>query len=368
MRSTGLEMRLVTLPLLLFSIGLSGYRDSYRRIFFGWSWIASSERVLAPGVLAKLVLSTDLLPFVNCPEYAQFPQANAFPQKAFQQIHSLFGDFSSSRVILSTWLNRFHPDNTYAQEVLDVFKRQISVGVQCLKTYDISPSTLSNYLGQFTFRIRPIEASKYHGIFSASPEVFFFHHGLRMLDPRIRLPLKKKSFLDIGAYNGDSALVLSEYAKDVYSIELSSDNFVLLNRVLAQNPSLSANVHAFHMGVSDKEGEGTFAGRGVGAMISDGPGARVEIITIDAFVQRYNLSVGFLKADVEGHGLAVVKGAAGTIARERPIFSLAAYHDFSEMYNMSIFLLELLPTYYFEWQMQAGCAASFFELSLFGRP
>jgi hypothetical protein len=36
-----------------------------------------------------------------------------------------------------------------------------------------------------------------------------------MLDPHIRRPLKENSVIDIGAFNGDSALVLSDYAKDV---------------------------------------------------------------------------------------------------------------------------------------------------------
>jgi FkbM family methyltransferase len=189
-----------------------------------------------------------------------------------------------------------------------------------------------------------------------------------MLDPRIRKPLKNKSFIDIGAFNGDSALVLSEYAKDVYSIELSTPNYAALNRVLSQNPVLSANVQTFHMGVSDTEGEIALIGAGGGARISAGRSEQIKMITVDAFVKVYNLSIGFIKADVEGHALAVVKGAAETIARDRPIFSFSLYHDFSEMYNVSIFLMKLLPNYYFEWHMENEVTIAFFELSLFGRP
>jgi FkbM family methyltransferase len=230
------------------------------------------------------------------------------------------------------------------------------------------PKTLRDYFDQYSATTQPAEAHKYQNISNKCTEVFLFHHGLRLLDPRIRAPLKNKSFIDAGAFDGDSALVLSEYAKDVYSFEPSDVNYAILTRTLAENPSLSANVHAFHMGLSDKEGEATIVGRGVGARISTGRGERVRMITIDTFVKTYNLSVGFLKADVEGYSFPVVKGAAGTIARDRPIFCFASYHDFSEMYNLSMFLMDLLPNYYFEWRMEHAFPTIFFSLALFGRP
>jgi hypothetical protein len=59
---------------------------------------------------------------------------------------------------------------------------------------------------------------------------------------------------------GDSALVLSKYAKDVHSIELSSANYLALNPGLHQIPTLSANVRTFHMSVSDQDGETSSVG------------------------------------------------------------------------------------------------------------
>jgi hypothetical protein len=138
--------------------------------------------------------------------------------------------------------------------------------------------------------------------------------------------------------------------------------------MLAQNPLLSTNVHAFQVGVSDHKGKSTVVGNGPGARMSSHSGELVKIVTIDGFVQKHNLSVGFLKGDVEGHAAAIVRGAAETLVRDRPIFSFSSYHDFSEMYNMSLFLMSLLPNYYFEWHMENGITTAFFELSLFGRP
>jgi hypothetical protein len=92
------------------------------------------------------------------------------------------------------------------------------------------------------------------------------------------------------------------------------------------------------------------------------------MITIDDFVQRHNLTVGFMKADVEGHLFSVVKGARNTMIRNRPIFSFAVYHDFVEMYNVSLYLMNLLPNYQFDWHLETPTEFAFFELSIFGKP
>jgi hypothetical protein len=94
----------------------------------------------------------------------------------------------------------------------------------------------------------------------------------------------------------------------------------------------------------------------------------VKIITIHQFVDKHSLSIDFLKGDLEGHTAAIVAGATEGMVRDRFILSLSSYHDFSEMYNMSIFLLDLLPNYYFEWQMENIITIAFLEISSFGRP
>jgi FkbM family methyltransferase len=308
------------------------------------------------------------LPFLNCSDYLHFPRLSGFPWHVFRQINAAFGHFQSSQPVLSAWLNRFQPNNSYAQEVLDTFKLQMAVGIQCSKLYNVMPPTLRRHINTYIITTRRTEAGKYRGVQNSCLEVFCFHHGLRMLDPHIRDLLKTKSIIDIGAFNGDSALVLADYGKNVYSLELSSTNFAILSRVLAQNPLLSANVHAFHLGVSDQEGKSSVIGFGAGAKIASQAGELVKIVTIDKFVQRHNLSIGFMKGDVEGHAAAIVRGSIETMRRDRPIFSFSSYHDFSEMYNMSIFLLDLLPDYYLEWHMENTITIAFFEVSLLDRP
>jgi FkbM family methyltransferase len=331
------ELPLEVTPVLLFAF-----------VLFTRPRIPVCNSSIALRDVRKLDTSSDMLPLVNCTSYSSFPDPGGFTGGVFGQIQSLFGNFSCSRPLLSAWLNRFHPDNLYAQQVLDSFKHKFAVGLQCWRLFNVIPPMLGSYLEEYWRTTQPAEAGKYQGMSNGCTEVFLFHHGLRMLDPRIREPLKNKSFIDIGAFNGDSALALSQYAKDVYSIELATENYIILNRTLAQNPELSRNVRTFHLGVSDRDGETGLTGNSAAARIGNGSGERIKMVTIDTFVRTYNLSVGFMKSDTEGNCLAVVRGAAETMVRDRPVFSFSVYHDFSEMYNVSRFLMDLLPDYYFE--------------------
>jgi FkbM family methyltransferase len=172
----------------------------------------------------------------------------------------------------------------------------------------------------------PAIGQKFHGIDLRSPEVFAFHHGLKLLDSRIATGLKQKDILDIGAYNGDSALIFSQYARRVHSVEISETNIAAMRKVLAANPEISTNVQVYHMGIGDKPGHMGVRGSGNGASL--GPGQQVEVIPVDDFVQRYNLTVGFMKADVEGYAFQMAFGARQTLLRDRPIFSFAVYHSF----------------------------------------
>jgi FkbM family methyltransferase len=353
---------------LFLVFGFSGYWCCCEQSYVGYRFSKKLKGMVIDLKVIIPISSSCGLPLLNCSDYLHFPRLHGFSSHIISQIKAVFGPISTSQRMLSAWLNRFLPNNRYAQEVLDTFKLQMAVGIQCSRLYNVMPPTLRRHIDIYIVTTRRAEMSKYQGVRNFCLEVFCFHHGLRMLDPRIQASLKTKSFIDIGAFNGDSALVLSDYAKDVYSLELSGANFAVLNCVLSQNPILSANVHAFHVGASDHDGESSVTGYGAGAKISGHIGQLVKIVTIDKFVQEHNLSVGFVKGDVEGNAAGIITGATVTMVRDRPVFSLLSYHDFSEMCNMSIFLIDLLPNYTFEWHMENTITMAFFEISLFGRP
>jgi FkbM family methyltransferase len=282
-----------------------------------------------------------------------------------KQIRSRFGGFETAQEPLSAWLSRFRPVDKYTTEVLETFKMQLSVGLLCSKLYARIPPTLDHLLRDYRQNIYPGNRQKYHGIDPGSTEVFCFNHGLKRLGPAVTDSLKQKDFLDIGAFNGDSALALSQYAGTVHSIEISNGNFDALKRTLAANPEIT-NVRVYHMGIGETAGSASASGSGGAAQVRQGND--IEILPVDVFAARNNLTIGFMKADIEGYAFAMVKGAKETMVRDRPVFSFSAYHAFHEMYDVSMFLYDLLPNYQFEWHMENTVDWAFFELSFFGCP
>jgi hypothetical protein len=64
------------------------------------------------------------------------------------------------------------------------------------------------------------------------------------------------------------------------------------------------------------------------------------VATIDDEVEKYNLSIGFMKIDIEGYELEVLKGAINTLKSQHPILSLSSYHNI-ELLDIPIFLDEI---------------------------
>jgi len=73
-----------------------------------------------------------------------------------------------------------------------------------------------------------------------------------------------------------------------------------------------------------------------------------KIITLDNYVREKNLPrVDFIKLDVEGAELDVLKGAATTIARFKPILALSAYHKWDDFWVLMNFVKSIRPDYEF---------------------
>ena len=75
--------------------------------------------------------------------------------------------------------------------------------------------------------------------------------------------------------------------------------------------------------------------------------------TIDALVQRGEIErVDFLKVDVEGADLDVLRGAAATIAQQRPRLAIAAYHRPDDLVSIPDFVASLGVEY--RWYLQCS--------------
>jgi hypothetical protein len=245
----------------------------------------------------------------------------------------------------------FRPCTGYAAEALEALTDALLLGLECNRTNTKTPVGLEKELAVFNGTVRPILREKYPWLSRIDADVFAFHHGLKRLPEKVVEKLKERDTLDIGAYQGDSALVLFNYSRCVYSFEIALDNMAKMEKTLAEGDVPPGKVRLFHLGISDHVGSES-----------------VKVTTIDRFVREKNLTVGFIRADVQGHGLSVARGGRETMIRDRPVLAFAAYHTFMEMHDLSIWLKKTLRNYHFEWQMMKAVDVTYFELNLVGYP
>ncbi len=163
--------------------------------------------------------------------------------------------------------------------------------------------------------------------------VSHYEHGLRDLTDKEKNYIKGSDFIDLGAYIGDSILVMDKYApRKILALEIENANFELLRDTLSLN-SIDAEVIALKKGISDRKDIVQLFGDSVASTLLKHDHQRyfsngtIECDTVDNLVKDYNLEPKYIKIDVEGYELKAIKGAIETIKTFRPIMMISIYHS-----------------------------------------
>lgn len=208
------------------------------------------------------------------------------------------------------------------------------------------------------------------GIKGIFPEVLYFHHGLRFANKKILDYVKTRDIMDCGAYVGDSLLVLRKYTDEtVYCFEFSQKTISTFRKVMSINNISSGyeliesaiGEHPCSMSVGD-------SGKHNNSLYHCPGGNVVNVTTIDEEVKKHKMKVGFIKADLEGHGFKMVKGAIATIKSHRPVLSIGIYHNYEELFEIKPFIQKEVENYEFEFQLHRFSEGKFVELTLFCYP
>lgn len=70
-----------------------------------------------------------------------------------------------------------------------------------------------------------------------------------------------------------------------------------------------------------------------------------EIYDLDSYFK--DIHVGFLKADIEGYEMEMLRGATNLIKRDKPKIAICIYHKLTDYYEIPLFIHELVPEYKF---------------------
>jgi FkbM family methyltransferase len=254
------------------------------------------------------------------------------------------------------------------RETADILMESLFAAVQCNVISVPLPQSIRQMLTDCA-PLRANVATKYSGVTYIADEILCTAHGLRQLDSRIQAYVKERAAIDIGGYDGDSAVVLMDFAKSIHSFEPSPRNFRRLKHRLNMNQRPGVLSEAIQIGLSDRVGSVAFNDSGdYFAHFSQTGEEIVNLTTLDIFWKDRTERIGFIKCDTEGHGLSILKGAQQTLIRHRPVVSFAIYHDYHEFFGIPPLLQKWLVNYNFQWVFGTNSDQKWHECIFLGYP
>ncbi len=203
-----------------------------------------------------------------------------------------------------------------------------------------------------------------------SEDVFWYHHGLKLMPETVRGHLRGKDVIDGGAFVGDSALMLiKKYSpKKVWSFELSPRTVEHYIQNMKINSIDDSRYHIFPYGLSDAPGSiliNDTADQGT-SILSSGS-FEAQVTDLDSIVDQHDMQVGYIKCDVEGAGGRALEGMEKTLQVHRPIVSLAIYHTPEEYFELKPRFEEIVDDYKLS-IAQLNSPWNNFEIFLLGYP
>lgn len=152
--------------------------------------------------------------------------------------------------------------------------------------------------------------------------------------------------IDCGVCDGGTAKRFSEMGYKVYGFEMDKENFKLAKKMADENNFVVENLG---LGSYNHEMNYTHFEGNIGGSRLDSSGTETtKVITLDSYVGEKKIPrVDFIKMDVEGAELDVLRGASTVISRWKPILSLSAYHKLDDFWTLYNFIKSLRPDYEF---------------------
>ena len=193
--------------------------------------------------------------------------------------------------------------------------------------------------------------------------------------PQMILLNPQGSFVDCGSFVGDvieKFLFVSDCCfKKIFAFEPSSKQRKALEirrkRLLEEWALDESKIQVLPYGVGEENTEMFIVNRGYGLSESrykDDLGSRtvtsdmnrinaenadaeqIKIVKLDDFLKDENVS--FIKADIEGSEMSMLRGAAEIIQKKEPLLAISLYHKLTDYYEIPLFIKSLVPEYHFE--------------------
>ena len=156
------------------------------------------------------------------------------------------------------------------------------------------------------------------------------------------LPLRNESFVDLGAYRGDTIeefLSLSNEYAFICGVEPNIKTYNKLYRAFEDYPKM----RLVHAAISDIDGTVSLASDGRGTTVS-GSGKTVSAISLDTLLTDVD-NVSLIKMDVEGHEHAAICGGKDLILKHKPKMIVAGYHRSEDLFDLPLLVHSIRQDY-----------------------
>ncbi len=172
-------------------------------------------------------------------------------------------------------------------------------------------------------------------------------------------------FVDCGAFVGDTVEKFINNCQSVfgkiYAFEPAQRQFNAFNvrrkRLIEEWALDESKIQLINAGVGSKNHEGTMVqgwlddnniGRRVSydKKITNDSTDKIKILALDDVLK--NEKVDFIKSDVEGSEMEMLRGAQNIIITQKPLLALSIYHKLSDYYEIPLYIKNLVPDYKFK--------------------
>lgn len=154
-----------------------------------------------------------------------------------------------------------------------------------------------------------------------------------------------ESFVDIGAFNGDTVKDFLERTRakfdNIFSFEIDEINFTSVKENVKHMPNHD-KIKIFNLGIWQSECDIAYSIDTLQSSIGEGEG-KGHVVPLDDVLK--NEKVTFIKMDIEGAEPQALRGARNLIQTQKPRLAICIYHDFKHLWEIPLYLKELAPEY-----------------------
>ncbi|WP_367359554.1 FkbM family methyltransferase [Syntrophus sp. (in: bacteria)] len=163
----------------------------------------------------------------------------------------------------------------------------------------------------------------------------------------------QESFVDAGAYNGDTLLEFIDRTRgsfeEIHAFELDQGNFKALESTVNRLDGQTRDkIHLYPCGVWNEEKMiGYEAGyrKGEDSRISEAAGAVnvAKVVRLSDMLK--DRKVTYLNMDIEGSEMEALSGAEELLVRQKPRLAISIYHKPRHLWEIPLYLKRLVPEY-----------------------